>query len=186
MTKHRDLWDRIEWGIRVRGRENFRVRKVMGHADAASCGLDERLWEEKRRNDKADELATGKAEECVDDEGRRVREEQRQRRRMIGKVQEIMIQIMQERYKEVDRREKGEEVEEEWTKEEAATATATAPAGAARGAAGRVGMRRLGLATAGWVTRVRWIMTGGKNGWGRSTTNKHGKTQGTKKKRRER
>ena len=57
MKGHKDLWRRIELGINAKGKENFAVKKVKGHMKEKECKGNEQLLEEKRRNDKADELA---------------------------------------------------------------------------------------------------------------------------------
>ena len=93
MKMHKDLWDRMQRGIRAKGKEAFKVKKVKGHAKLSECEGDERALEERRRNNQADEMARTMAAACIDDEGKRIREEAKARMIIVGKLQRMMIEI---------------------------------------------------------------------------------------------
>ena len=59
----------------------------------SECEGDERALEERRRNNQADEMARTMAAACIDDEGKRIREEAKARMIIVGKLQRMMIEI---------------------------------------------------------------------------------------------
>ena len=96
MKGHKDLWQRIEIGVNAKGHNNFAVKKVKGHMKKEECHGDEQLLEEKKRNDKADELAVKAAEEAK--VAKKVLAVSKQERRLIRDIQRMMVDIALERY----------------------------------------------------------------------------------------
>ena len=97
MKAHKDLWGRIQEGIKAKGREQFEVEKVRGHATHEDVGDDEELMEKKRRNDEADKLAVqGAASHAADPVVRAMQKHEASR---IQDIQRMMVDVAKERYK---------------------------------------------------------------------------------------
>ena len=99
MRTHCDLWERIQLGVIGKGRRNFAVRKVKGHMKTEDCNGDKQLLEEKRRNDRADELAVKAAKEAK--VAKAILDVSRHERKLIRDVQRMMLDIAQARYRAI-------------------------------------------------------------------------------------
>ena len=106
MKGHRDLWRRIELGINAKGKENFAVKKVKGHMKEKECKGNEQLLEEKRRNDKADELAVKAAEDA--EVSKKLTAVSKQERKLVRDIQRMMVDIALQRYQALKAMKEGE------------------------------------------------------------------------------
>ena len=97
MAAQKDIWDRIELGLRAKGLENFQVRKVKGHAKDKGEEEGEEERYERIWNDAADKLANSCAVNLIDAEGKRIRIEADKKRSLVGRIQKMMIDIFLKR-----------------------------------------------------------------------------------------